>query len=169
MHFCFRATKYYILSCSWSNRFACNPMQWIGRVLICLGLKNVFCILCNWLCKTATAERFCYTLTSPSVFWDDTIKDINIKKVYFWGHKTPAVSLRHLTIACCQISSALTKSLPYLLEAESSLNCLVSTAWSRTKHLVIVSLKAHTCIVTQSHLPSWCSAARKIHSLHSSF
>jgi len=61
-------------------------------------------------------------------------------------------NVRLLTIACSWLSLALTKPSLYLSDAESSLNCLVKTAWSTTGHLVVVSLKAHTSIVTQPHL-----------------
>ena len=107
----------------------------------------------------STAKCLCYTLTSPPVS-GMTRPKISASRKYTSGlHKTPAASLRHFTIACSRLSSALTKPLSYLSEAaDSSLNCRMSTAWSRTDHLVIVSLKAHTSIVTQPHLAaSGCS------------
>ena len=62
-------------------------------------------------------------------------------------------------MACSRLSSAFTKPLPYLSEAQLSLNCLVSTVWSRTDHLVIILLTENTSIVTQPHLASGCSAS----------
>ena len=74
-------------------------------------------------------------------------------------HQTPAASLRHFTITCSWLSSALTNPLPYLSEAESLLNYLVSTVWSRTDSFLIDSLKEHTSVVTQTHIASGCLAA----------
>ena len=110
---------------------------------------------------SSTAERLCYTLTSPPVS-GMTWPWISASRKYTSGlHQTPAASLRHLTAVCSRLFSALKKPLQYLSEADSSQNCLVSTAWSRTDHLVIVSFKAHwhTSTVTQSHLASGCSAS----------
>jgi len=76
--------------------------------------------------------------TSPPVSGMTRPKISASRKYTFGLPQTPAASSRHLTIACSQLSSALTTRLPYLSDAESSLNCLVSTAWSRTDHLVIV-------------------------------
>jgi len=42
------------------------------------------------------------------------------------------------------------------------LNCLESTAWSRTDHLVIVSLEVRISIVTVPHLTSGCSASPSV-------
>ena len=53
----------------------------------------------------------------------------------------------------------LQKQLPYLSAAKSLLNCLESTAWSRTDYLVIVLLKVRISIVTLPHLASGCSAS----------
>ena len=106
----------------------------------------------------STAERLCYTLTSPPISWMTQPKVSASRKYTSDLHQTPAASSRHRTIACSQLSSALTTRLPYLSDAESSLICLVSTTWSKTDRLVIVSLKARTSIVTQPHLASECSA-----------
>ena len=89
-------------------------------------------------------------------FWDDSTKDFSIKKVYPWASLDTRGKLR--TIACSRLSSAPTQLLLCLLAAEPSLNCPVNTAWSRTDHLVIVSLKVRTSIVTPPHLASGCSA-----------
>jgi len=86
-------------------------------------------------------------------------RDVGIKK-HSSGHlQTPAASLRRLTTACSRLFPALTELSLYLLDAKSSLYCLVSTVWSRLGHLVIVLLKARTCTVTQLHLASGCSAS----------
>ena len=113
----------------------------------------------QWAALNSTPECLCYTLTSPPVS-GMTRPKISTSRKYTYGlHQTPEASLRHLTIACSRLSSALTKPLPYLSEAKSSLNCLMSTTWSRMDHVVIVSLKARTSIVTQPHLASGCSAS----------
>jgi hypothetical protein len=75
----------------------------------------------------------------PTRFWDDATKVFSIKKVYVWASPYTCGKLETPHDVCSRLSLALTKPLPYLSEAESSLNCLVSTAWSRTDHLVIVS------------------------------
>ena len=54
--------------------------------------------------------------------------------------------------------SALTKLFLYLLDVESSLNCLMSTVWSRRDHLLIVVLKLRACAVTEPLLTSGGSA-----------
>ena len=66
----------------------------------------------------------------------------------------PVDGLRGARLNELLISSAPTKQLPYLSAAELLLNCLESTAWSRTYHLVIVSLRVRISIVTLPHLAS---------------
>jgi len=95
----------------------------------------------------------------PTRFWDDATKDFSINKVYLGLQQILAASFRHPTIAYNRLSSAPTKLLPYLSAAESLFNYLESTAWSRTDHLVIVSLKVRISIVTLPHLSSGCSAS----------
>jgi len=90
----------------------------------------------------------------PTRFWDDATKDFSIKKVYLWASTDTRGKLQTPQIACSWLSSAPTKQLPYLSAAESVIICLESTAWSRTKHLVIVSLKVRISIVTLPHLAS---------------
>jgi len=109
--------------------------------------------------SSSTAKRLCYTLVSPPVSGTTRPRIFASRKYTSGLHQTPTASLRDLTIAYSRLSSALTNPLPYLSEAQSSLNCLESTAWSRTDHLEIVSLKVHTSIVTQLNLASGCSAS----------
>jgi len=109
--------------------------------------------------SNSTSERLCYTLTSPPVSGTTRPRISASRKCTSGLHQTPTASLRSLTITCSRISSALTKTLPYLSEAESWLNCLVSTDWSITDHLLIVSLKVHTSIVTHPQIPSRYSAS----------
>ena len=71
----------------------------------------------------------------------------------------PVDGLRGARLNELLISSAPTKQLPYLSADELLPNCLESTAWSRTYHLVIVSLRVRISIVTLPHLASGCSAS----------
>ena len=109
--------------------------------------------------SNSTAERRCYTQTSQLVSGMTRPKISVSRKSTFGLQQILAASFRHPTIACSRLSSAPTKQLPYLSAAESLLNCLESTAWSRTDHLVIVSLKVRISIVTLPHLASECSAS----------
>jgi len=95
-------------------------------------------------------------LASPPVSGMTRQRISGSRRYFSGGHQMPAESLRHLTTACSRLFLALTKLLPYILDVEASPICLVSTAWSRTDRLVIVSLKAHTSIVTQPDLSSGC-------------
>ena len=107
-----------------------------------------------------TAERLCYMLASTPVSGMTRPRISGSRRHFSGHHQTPAASLRHLTSACNRLCSAPTKLSLCLLDAESSLNCLVSTAWS--DHLVIVSLKAHIFIVTQPHLDKTISLIWRI-------
>ena len=129
----------------------------------------LYCVVATIRCKPAyrvqlaasnsIAKRLCYTRTSPHVSRMTRLR-ISASRKYTYGlYQIPAASLRHLMIACNWFSAALTKPLLYLSAAESSLNCLVSTARSRTDHWVIVSLKAHTSIVTPPPLACGCLAS----------
>ena len=95
----------------------------------------------------------------PTHFWDDTTKGLSIKKVCLWASPDTRNKLETAHDHMQPAFLALTKPLLYLSEVKSLLNSLVSTAWSRTDHLEIVLLKAHTSIVTQLHLASGCSAS----------
>jgi len=109
--------------------------------------------------SNSTAERLCCTLISPPVSGMTRPKISTSRKSTVGLHKTLTASFRHPTITCSRLSSAPTKQLPCLSAAESLLNCLESTVWSRTDHLVIVSLKVHISIATLPHLASGCSAS----------
>ena len=108
----------------------------------------------------STAERLCYTQTNkPTRFWDDATKDFSIKKVYFWAStdtrgklRTPHDRMQPAFFGTC-------KTVAVFSAAESLLNCLDSTAWSRTDHLVIVLLKVRISMVTLPHLASRCSTS----------
>jgi len=94
-------------------------------------------------------------VNKPTRSWDDTTEDFSIKKVYLWAStdtrgklQTPrshaAGFLRHLQNSCRTFRQP-----SHCSAAKSLLNCLESTAWSRTDHLVIVLLKVRISILTR--------------------